>query len=61
MTENNKGKRRSKKKKNGREEMPKSKSLWQNIDICNQVSVEDVNMVAHTLAEHRKSGPYKMN
>lgn len=60
MTENNKGKRRSK-KKNGREEMPKSKSRWQNIDICNQVSVEDVNMVAHTLAEHRKSGPYKMN
>lgn len=41
--------------------MPKSKSRWQNIDICNQVSVEDVNMVAHTLAEHRKSGPYKMN
>ena len=33
-------------------EVPKCKSLWQNIDRCNEeVPVEDVNIVAHTLAE----------
>lgn len=33
-------------------ELHKSKSLWQNIDRCNEeVPVEDVNTAAHTLAE----------
>jgi len=40
-------------------EVAKSKWLWQNIDRCSEeVLVEDVNTVVHTLSERWKSGSY---
>lgn len=53
MTEKHRGERRNEKKLGGKGKVPKNKSLWQNIDRCNEEApVEDVNTVAHTLAEH---------